>query len=214
MPAETIADLDRVPIVECGEPLVDLRTACPNVEVGARPIYLRSGVAQRLNEAQTWLETHCPGYRLRVGDAYRSPDKQARLFRIACRVSRLLHPFRSRAYVHDAANKYVAATDTLSPPPHTTGGAVDVGLLTPDGKRADMGPFTLSATRADYARLAPLAHSHRHMLFAAMEHAGFSNYPEEWWHWSYGDSGWAWRTSQPCACYDKCCLPVDNKEES
>ncbi len=207
MPTETIADLDRVPIVECGEPLVDLRQFCPNVEVGTRPLYLRSGAAQRLNDAQAWLEIHHPGYRLRVGDAYRSPDKQARLFHIALCVSRLLHPFRSRAYVHDAANKYVAASDTLAPPPHTTGGAVDVGLLTPQGKRADMGPFTLAATRADYAHLSPQAALHRQMLFAAMVHAGFSNYPEEWWHWSYGDSGWAWRTSQPCACYDQCCSP-------
>ena len=208
MPTETIADLERVPVVECSEPLVDLRVACSNVEVGTRPIYLRSGVAKRLNKAQAWLETQHPGYRLRVGDAYRSPDKQARLFRIALCVSRLFHPFRSRAYVHAAANKYVAATDTLAPPPHTTGGAVDVGLLTPDGKRADMGPFTLAATHADYAHLAPLAHLHREILFRAMEHAGFSNYPEEWWHWSYGDSGWAWRTSQTCACYGSIDVPT------
>ena len=201
MSTETIADLERVPIVECGEPLVDLRHACPNVEVGTRPLFLRKGAAQRLNAAQAWLEERHPGYRLRVGDVYRSPQKQARLFRIACLVARLLHPFRSRMFVREAANKYVAAPDTTAPAPHTTGGAVDVGLLTPDGKRADMGPLRVAATRADYANISPPARLHRRMLFAAMEQAGFSNYPEEWWHWSYGDSGWAWRTHQPCACY-------------
>ncbi|MBM3473685.1 MAG: M15 family metallopeptidase [Armatimonadetes bacterium] len=31
------------------------------------------------------------------------------------------------------------------------------------------------------------------MLFNAMERQGFKNYPLEWWHYSYGDSGWAYR---------------------
>lgn len=203
MSTETLADLNQVPIAECGEPLVDLRHACPGMDVGARPIYLRKGVAERLNRAQAWLEAHHPGYRLRVGDAYRSPDKQARLFRIACFVSRLLHLFRSRAFVREAANKYIAAPDALAPAPHTTGGAVDVGLLTPKGKRADMGPFRPAATRMDYSNLSSRAALHRRILREAMEHAGFSNYPEEWWHWSYGDSGWAWRTGQTCACYGR-----------
>jgi zinc D-Ala-D-Ala dipeptidase len=157
--------------------------------------------------AQQWLQEHYPGYSLRVGDAYRSPQKQARLFHIALLVARLLHPLWSHQRRRELANRYVAAPDALSPPPHTTGGAVDVGLLTPEGKRADMGPFRPAATRRDYPHLSPQAKKHRQMLWDAMEAGGFSNYPEEWWHWSYGDSGWAFRTGQQAALYGQVSLP-------
>ena len=143
---------------------------------------------------QDWFTTHHTGYQLRIGDAYRSPAHQARLFRYALIVARLLHPLRPASQVREAANRYVAAPDALAPAPHTTGGAVDVGLMAPDGRRAYMGPFLPAATRTDYARLNALAVRNRTILCAAMQHAGFSNYPLEWWHWSYGDSGWAWRT--------------------
>ncbi len=31
--------------------------------------------------------------------------------------------------------------------------------------------------------------------------AGFTNYPAEWWHWSYGDQAWAYRGGHEAACY-------------
>ena len=31
----------------------------------------------------------------------------------------------------------------------------------------------------------------RKILFDAMTAAGFTNYPAEWWHYSYGDRMWA-----------------------
>jgi len=198
---ETIAALDAVPIRECGEPLVVVQEMCPGVEAGERPLFLRQSAAERLLVAQQWLEEQHPGYSLRVGDAYRSPQKQARLFRIALCVVRLLHPLWSRGKARELANRYVAAPDALCPPPHTTGGAVDVGLLTPEGKKADRGHFQLAAARMDYLYLSPQSRKHRQMLCEAMEAGGFSNYPEEWWHWSYGDSGWAFRTGQEAALY-------------
>lgn len=84
---ETIADIEGVPIRDYGEPPVDLRAACPGVVVGEQPLFARQGVAARLNAVQTWLDTHYPEYRLRIGDAYRSPAHQARLFRWAMLVA-------------------------------------------------------------------------------------------------------------------------------
>lgn len=198
---ETDAVLDRIPIVECGEPLVVLQEICPHVEAGSSPVMLRQSAAQRLQQAQQWLEEHHPGYRLRVGDGYRSPAHQARLFRIACWVARLLHPFQSRRAVRDLANRYVADPHARTPAPHTTGGAVDVGLLTPDDRRANMGAFRPAAARMDYPHLSSEARTHREMLRNAMEAGGFVNYAEEWWHWSYGDSEWAAQTRQSTARY-------------
>ena len=200
-PVETIADLERVPIRDNGEPLVDLRAACPGLVLGEQPLFAREGVALRLNVVQEWLNLHHPGLRLRVGDAYRSPSHQARLFGWALLVARLLHPFRSAGQVREAANRYVAAPDTLAPAPHTTGGAVDVGLVDINGRRAYMGLFLPAATRTDYPRLNELAARNRAILCAAMRQGGFSNYPLEWWHWSYGDSGWAFRTGASVALY-------------
>lgn len=43
----------------------------------------------------------------------------------------------------------------------------------------------------------------RDRLSGAMSIAGFVNYPHEWWHFSYGDQYWAWRTGVPTALYGR-----------
>ncbi|MDG2329833.1 MAG: M15 family metallopeptidase, partial [Synechococcus sp. cluster2_bin.44] len=30
---------------------------------------------------------------------------------------------------------------------------------------------------------------------------GFIQHPNEWWHYSYGDQLWAWRSGAECAIY-------------
>jgi D-alanyl-D-alanine dipeptidase len=44
-------------------------------------------------------------------------------------------------------------------------------------------------------------HHRRRLLAAAMASAGFAQHPHEWWHFSWGDQLWAWRTGQPLARY-------------
>jgi zinc D-Ala-D-Ala dipeptidase len=34
-----------------------------------------------------------------------------------------------------------------------------------------------------------------------MDAGGFINYPQEWWHWSYGDRYWAFQTSAEATLY-------------
>jgi len=41
----------------------------------------------------------------------------------------------------------------------------------------------------------------RKMMADALEKAGFSNYPMEFWHWSYGDLWWAKRKKKKIAIY-------------
>src|SRR6187551_2581479 len=72
---EPIAALNRVKILEYGlpwsqrEPLVDIRSFCPDVVVTETCCpYLRRRVAERLNAAQASLP---PGYRLRAHSALR-----------------------------------------------------------------------------------------------------------------------------------------------
>jgi D-alanyl-D-alanine dipeptidase len=49
--------------------------------------------------------------------------------------------------------------------------------------------------------ISPKVAKNRQMLIDIMSEAGFSNYPGEWWHWSYGDSAWAVRVGAENAPY-------------
>jgi D-alanyl-D-alanine dipeptidase len=207
-PAETIANLDKISICENGEPLVDLRRACPGILVqpldrGKKTLHAREAVARRLNTAQEFLQQQAPGYRIVVVDGWRGMSQQVFWHHLAKVVSRLRHPFWPARMVRELANKYVAAPDCLAPPPHSTGGAIDVRLRNSSGP-VSMGPRHPEACQMAYLHLSPSQRANRRLLCAALQSAGFSNYEEEWWHWSYGDSGWALRTNQPYACYGEC----------
>jgi D-alanyl-D-alanine dipeptidase len=201
--------LEQIPIEDNGEPLVDLRRHCPHISVEARytwprqpTLWARAGVAERLNTAQELLSAAQPGYRLLVVDAWRSLGRQRLFYHLALLAVRLLRPWWPATLVHATACTYVAPPNAGFPPPHSTGGAIDVHLLGPDGAAVAMGPRGADAARTAYDHLSPLEGWNRRVLYTAMAAAGFSNYEEEWWHWSYGDSGYALRSGQPRACYD------------
>ena len=207
-PAETIANLDKIPIRENHEAMVNLRDACPHILVrplnsSIKELRARASVAQRLNEAQAFLKEHAAGHQLVVVDAWRATKQQTRWHVFAKIVIRLAHPFWPSELVREAANKYVAAPDAVAPPPHSTGGAIDLRLLGPENRDLSMGPRRLASCHMEYKRLSPAQRHNRRLLRSALEQAGFSNYEEEWWHWSYGDSGWALRTNQLYAFYGR-----------
>jgi D-alanyl-D-alanine dipeptidase len=72
--------------------------------------------------------------------------------------------------------------DPLYPPPHSTGGAVDVTLVD---------------------TLNPVIHQRRALLAATMSDAGFAPLLHEWWHFSYGDRHWAVATGATAAIYGR-----------
>ena len=45
------------------------------------------------------------------------------------------------------------------------------------------------------------ASANRQLLLSSMRAVGFVNYSHEWWHYSYGDRYWAFRTNAPAAIY-------------
>ena len=51
----------------------------------------------------------------------------------------------------------------------------------------------------------------RRYLYKIMKSAGFSNYPEEWWHWSSGDNMDAANTGKDHAIYGTAQMSDDNK---
>jgi D-alanyl-D-alanine dipeptidase len=190
-----------VPTQECGEALVDLRAACPNLEIKACPSFARESVAVMLNRAQTLLPS---GLRLRVSTALRTMEQQSDGYWNHYRSLGEKHPEWPRSILRREANRFWHPPDTAAVPGHCTGGAVDVTLLNAEGEPLDMSSTTREGASAHptFTRyLTPAARAHRDLLFRVMSAAGFSNCYDEWWHWSYGDAGWACRLDRPCAVY-------------
>ncbi|MGW0823638.1 hypothetical protein [Streptomyces sp. NPDC002845] len=78
---------------------------------------------------------------------------------------------------------------------HETGAAADLTLCTMDGVELWLGPegphTAVAPSRAACPPLDPVAVEHRRSLGDALSFAGLTNYPDVWWHWSYGDRYWA-----------------------
>lgn len=208
---ETTDDLKGLPIRENGEPLVDFVAAglCFSSQHPVFPFprvhLLRQGVVDRLRDAVTRLPD---GWTLVIVEGFR-PLQVQRLQHEANRrrfeaTHSHLPPEELRARLED----FSAPPDVPEvPPPHSTGGALDVHMLDENGAMVDLvSPFDLDDVMQAAAWDAPVsdaARRNREILKAAMESAGITNYPGEYWHWSYGDQGWAHRGGHPHAVYGR-----------
>src|SRR5437867_3023016 len=130
-----ISRLCRVRTIECGEPLIDLRGACPDLEVRACPSFARERVAGMLNHAQSLLP---PTLRLRVSTALRTMEQQSRGYWSHYHKLAEQHPEWPRSILRREANRFWHPPDTMAVPGHCTGGAVDVTLLDEAGEPLDM----------------------------------------------------------------------------
>lgn len=103
-------------------------------------------------------------------------------------------------------NRFSApVTDERVPPPHTTGGALDIFLTDAIGNALDVcSPYEPEDPRS-FPFAAPglddNARAHRELLREALTAVGITNYPGEYWHFSYGDQGWAYRGGHSHALY-------------
>jgi D-alanyl-D-alanine dipeptidase len=163
------------------EPMVNLARGCPAIRIGLRyasernltgkPIYppnalcfVRQSVALRLQRAQD--ELHAKGFGLKIWDAYR-PDWAQKILWQAVPNPDFLQP------------------PGQAPSMHTHGVAVDVTLVTLDGRElqmpSDFDDFTPAAGMFYKGGDAVIAR-HLRILQTAMGHAGFLGMHTEWWH--------------------------------
>ncbi len=206
-----------IPIIECHEPLVDAKESDlllygppPECELTA-PCYtkMRKTIFEKLCRAERDLPN---GWRLRLYEGFRSLAVQQMLFeqeyhRVLCRLpdvsdedrfhetTRLISPVRHM-------------DGSLNIPPHNTGAAIDIEILTAHGELLDMG-----MTAKDWVTVSPelcmtkcslidkKTQKNRDFLLELMQAHGFVNYPTEWWHFSYGDRYWAYFSNAPSAMY-------------
>ncbi|MCV6612052.1 MAG: M15 family metallopeptidase [Amphritea sp.] len=206
-----------VPIEECFEHLVDIR-AKPGLQFGPPPecpetvhdyTLMREGVYMRLCRAQKLLPD---GIFIRVYEAYRSLEVQQMLFGQEQARVRERQPELCEDDVFVEATRLVSAVQypdgSNNIPPHNTGAAVDIELVNWAGHPLDFGMDIHRWTEVDpdlcltdAQGLTQRARDNRQLLAAVMTEAGFVNYPEEWWHFSYGDRFWAYTTGHSHAIY-------------
>lgn len=186
--------------------LVDIRTLVPDIDlemryagsdnfVGARVdgyeaarCYLLEPAARALQKAELALREQGQGLRLRLYDCYR-PARAVRHFIVWAHD---LGDQRTKPRYYPNLDKRDLLGDYISPTSgHSRGATVDLTLMQCDAHGAcmplDMGTdfdfFDLSAhTESDSAT--PAQRGNRLRLRAAMQHAGFRNYPMEWWHFT------------------------------
>ncbi|MDR3688456.1 MAG: M15 family metallopeptidase [Fimbriimonas sp.] len=191
---EPIRFLNRITEIECGEPLVSVVEACPSLRI-IRPQaipYVRKSVAAMCEAAAQRLP---PGYILGLVEGWRPIDRQQRIYDFFWKCAEEAFPHRNHAALRRTVCRFVAPTDQKAPPGHCTGGAVDVWLVDERGEPIDVNaPFDrFRAAPTHTYGLTPGAQRNRSVLLDAMLSVGFSNCRDEWWHYSYGDAGWAVR---------------------
>tara|TARA_Y100001968_G_scaffold48769_2_gene39099 strand:- start:400 stop:1104 length:705 start_codon:yes stop_codon:yes gene_type:complete len=225
-------------ISECNEPLIPIPPEIsrfvphPYLSLGAPygndidPWKLRVDVVRRLQLAQRFLQIEDPTLRLLVFDAWRPIRVQE--FMISYSIaqecySRGINPHKSSSHValqeiKDKVAKFWASPslDPCTPPPHSTGAAVDLTFVTDKGEVLDMGgkiDEIGDISNPDYyakplheidSSISLRFHSRRNLLQTMMKKAGFSQHPNEWWHFSFGDQMWAWRSRSCEAIYGLC----------
>lgn len=221
-----------IPIQECGEPLIPIpleyfavESPHPYQKLGARydnksPYYLRQGVVTALLAAQSLLNKEYPQWKLKIFDAYRPVAVQQ--FMVDYTFNSLveqqglnteqLSP-QQRQELWDKVYRLWAkpSLDVATPPPHSTGGAVDLTIVDELGSPLDMGGEIDELTArshpnyyaGDRDTTSQQYHRHRQLLNRIMTEVGFCRHPDEWWHFSLGDRLWAWLNHTAIAHYGR-----------
>ena len=214
-----IADevISNIPILENQEPFVDARQLggiligpSPEIDDNQDYTFMRKSVYERLLEAQSLLPEEI---QFCLYEAYRSLELQKILFDERYRRVKVQYPSYSHEELYLQAIRLVSPITHLDGciniPPHATGGAIDVYLVDREGNPLDMGMHpkdwmdditgVLSLTQSQV--ISSQAQAHRYMMSDVLERVGFANYPNEYWHWSYGDRYWAYMTKHTHAIY-------------
>ncbi len=192
-------------------------------ETGEDPYMLRDGVIQRLTFAQDLLQKENPQLCLSVFDGLRPISVQKYMFDYSvdqeCKSRNLNLSEKNQT---EQINKVIKLVETfwalpsfdpLNPPPHSTGGAVDLTISTKLGVPLDLGGeidlvspisepnFYLDESKSNPGSQSSIWHMRRCLLQKVMIDSGFVQHPKEWWHFSYGDQMWAWKTKAKYAIY-------------
>ena len=222
----------QIPIIDNNEKLIsipsniDLITPHPYLSLGApytnksKLWSLREGAVLRLISANNYLHSINNDYGLILYDSWRPIEVQAYMFYFSfkeeCKKRGLNVSSNEMISYPDIINeveKFWAypSFDKNCPPPHSTGGAIDIAIVDKNGNLIDMGceidNMHESASPEFYKNVnseeAKVWNERRSILNEVMLRFGFVQHPNEWWHFSYGDQLWAWKKKNQNAIYGK-----------
>ena len=219
----------KIKIQECNEPLVPIplelfaiESPHPYQKLGApyhlsqtkSPYFLRQKVLDSLITAQTKLQQNYPSWQIQIFDAYRPIIIQKFMVDYTFTETVKAHGLTldspsltevKRQEILELVYQFWATpnSDPRTPPPHSTGAAVDVTLVNANGKTIDMGSPIDELSPRSYPnhfldhqnKESQKYHQHRQLLAEGMIFGGFQQHPQEWWHFSLGDQMWAWLTN-------------------
>ena len=194
---------------------------------------MREGILKRLLAVNKSLAPM--GLALFVHDAYRPIEVQNYFHDVwVPNYLRELHPDWDDARIASEVGQYWAGgypnkqmIDPLSPPPHATGGVVDLTLYSKEsGDSLFMGSafdevsaisfadhFEREGELRELTSEEQLARTNRRTLYHAMVSEGFVVNPNEWWHFGYGDQLSARNSGASCAVYSILWLPNELKHD-
>lgn len=194
-------------IIECREPLVNLSDYDFVLEPvyfiengwGEEKMYLREGVAKKLEETQKFLPVGC---KFKIFDAFRSIQTQKKIYDDYKNKLKIKHPELRGEELEKAVQEFVVLPKLTkeAPPRHNTGGAVDLTIVDEKGKELDMGTsfdhfgeeasleyfFQFDNYQGMTTENLEKIKENRKSLNLLMSRAGFSVYQNEWWHWEMG----------------------------
>jgi D-alanyl-D-alanine dipeptidase len=215
----------KISIQECGEPLLPINLSNivltdppPYQQLGAdyqgkSPYCLRKGVIEALEKAQNKLLQQCPDWKIQIFDAYRPVEVQQ--FMVDYTFDSVLQQeglkkenlsFEKHQQLLEKVYQIwaIPSHDPRTPPPHSTGAALDITLMDATEIAVDMGgeidDLSDFSQPNFYSKSSDpeeqIFHQRRVLLNEVMESAGFLRHPGEWWHFSLGDQLWAWLYNQ------------------
>jgi len=216
---EPVSKLVDIVIEDNGEPLVDIFHVCPDLRWAPqsprfnapRTGLARVTIANMLKTAQELLPA---GLHWQIVGAFRSFEVQKEMYDMARAELARQHPDWDEETLTEYINVFSAPPILETPPPHTTGGAVDLSIIDDKGERLDMvSPYDIGWDSAPTAihGLSATACANRKLLISILTQSGLTNYPGEWWHWTWGEPGWALRTHREVALYGA--VPADQIPE-
>lgn len=220
-----IKPYQQILIVESGESLISIplelfavESPHPYEKLGApygkrSPYHLRQTALENLIEAQNLLQQSHPNWRIQIFDAYRPIEVQkfmveytfAELLRAQnLNLSQLSDTEQQKIWEQVYQFWAYPSPDPATPPPHSTGGAIDITLVNEHGNPVNMGTAIDEVSPLSYPDyfansdhpIEQQYHAHRQLLWDIMGKTGFQRHPNEWWHFSFGDQMWAWLSNQ------------------
>ncbi len=199
---EPIRALNRIIERENDEPLIDIRKGAKKALIFRESTipYARKRVVEMLDQATRSLPK---GYYLSVTEAWRPIERQRLIYESMSKFLLEVKPDIDYPTLRRTVSRWVAPVDQKAPPGHCTGAALDVYLVNAKNEPYDVtSPFERFTASPTYViGLSKEAQRNRDLLVKMMLRAGFSNCRDEWWHYSFGDAGWAVRTGKKSCIY-------------